>query len=156
MFIFIRAWTSCFRSLFWYNGGKPDSNSFTSLNRKNKNSTWWANSSAAKSLFDTWYRRICLTLRHCIVSPAIINLIFGGVRTWLFSWSFLTRLSSNSSSWYSQVLLDLFLCNMLKILLNKNCLKHCIFHCRMLHLAFPYSNQYLISCKYLGCRLSVR
>lgn len=35
--------------------------------------------------------------------------------------------------------------NMLKILPNRNCLKHCVFHWRMLHLVFPYNNQFLIS-----------
>ena len=33
------------------------------------------------------------------------------------------------------------LCNVLKILHNKNRLIYCIFHCRMLRLVFPYSDQ---------------
>ena len=46
-------------------------------------------------------------------------------------------------------------CYTVKIMHNKNCLKYCIFHCRMLHFVFPYNNQYLISWKYLGCSLVV-
>ena len=35
-------------------------------------------------------------------------------------------------NWYLQVLLNLFqVCNMVKILHNKNRLKHCIFHCKL-------------------------
>ena len=45
------------------------------------------------------------------------------------------------------------MCNMLKILHNRNRLKHCISHCKMLHLVFPDNNQYLISWEYLSYRL---
>ena len=44
-------------------------------------------------------------------------------------------------------------CHMLKILPNKSCLKHCIFHWRMLHLVFSYNHQYLISWNYVSYHL---
>ena len=37
------------------------------------------------------------------------------------------------------------MCNMQKILPNKNRLKHCIFYGRLGPLVFPYSDEYLIS-----------
>ena len=100
--------------------------------------------SGDKSLFHTQYWRICHTLRHRIVSPEIINLIFGDKSTCCgYSQSdyYLIHLADN----YRSYLISFQGCSMLKILRNKNDLKHCIFHCKMMHLVFPYNDQYLIS-----------
>ena len=52
--------------MFWQSELKSDRNSFSSLNGKNKSNIGWAIFSGDKSLFSTWYRRIRLTLQHCI------------------------------------------------------------------------------------------
>ena len=45
--------------------------------------------------------------------------------------------------------------NMPKCLHDRCHLKHCIFHCRMLHLVFLHNDQYFISWNYLGYHLVV-
>ena len=104
---FSKSWTSCSLNLFWHNGGQPDRNCFSSLKGKNKSITWWVNFSGDRKLFGMWYWRIRLTFRQCIVFPEIINYFFEELEhsSWLFS----IKLWSNSSGWYSPVLLDLFL-----------------------------------------------
>ena len=95
-----------------------------------------ANFSGDKSLFDTWYLRIHITSRHCI-----INFYWNKNTPHDYSQSHhLIRLTDIHWSWY------IFKCIMLKILHNRNCLKHCIFQSRTLHLVFPYNDQYLNSC----------
>ena len=100
--------------------------------------------------FSTWYRRICLTLRHRVVSK-IINIIF-----------VVYTLHSYSQSDYHLINLidiDRFCliyfqaCNSLKILYNGNPLNHFIFNCRILCLVFLHNAQYLIW-KYLGYYLA--
>ena len=46
--MYFLSWTPCSCSLFWYYGGQPDRNCFSSLNGKNKSITWWANFSGDK------------------------------------------------------------------------------------------------------------
>ena len=106
MWVFMTSWSPCSCSLFWYNVGHPDSNCFSSLNAKHKSSMWWANFSGGKSLFGTWYGKICLTLWQGIVCPEINTLIFEVQEH--SSWWSLIKLLSYLTGWYSQVLLDLF------------------------------------------------
>ena len=73
LFLFTTSWTPCSCSLFWYNGGQLDSHCFSSLKRKNKCMTWWAN-----------FLEIKVYLAHDIegfallLDSALFLLIFGG------------------------------------------------------------------------------
>ena len=114
---------------------------FLSLNRKNKSITWPANFSGDKSLFGTWYRRIRLTFRQHIVSPEIINMFWEEKKT-LHCYSQSNDHPIHLADIYRPYLVYFQMCNVLKILRNQNCLIYCIFQCRILHLVFPYSDQY--------------
>ena len=106
-------------------------------------STWWAKFSADKSLLGTRYRRICLSLQHRVVSPEIINLIFEDKNTLRgYSQSDYHLIHWDDIHWYYLISFQVF--NMLKSPGNKSCLKHRIFHCRTLHLVFPFNNRYFV------------
>ena len=140
-------WTSSSCSFFWYIGGKPDNNSYSFLNRWNKNSTGWANFSGAKSLFGTSYQRIRIALWHHIVSPEIIYVFWH--KNALHGYSQSDYHLIYQSDIHRSYLIYFQVCNMLRILRNKSYLKQCIFKCRMLHLTFTYNDRFLIFWKYL-------
>ena len=100
---------------FWYNGGNLIIILFHLWTDKKKNGTWCTNISGDKSLSDTWFRRIRLTLRHCIVSPEIINLFFGGKNT-LRDYSQSDYHLIYPSDIHRSYLIYFQVCNMLKIL----------------------------------------
>ena len=79
--------SSC--SLFWYIGGKPDGNFFSSLNGLNKSSTSWANFSLELFIsFGTWYGTNCLTFQQCIISICS-HLVFQYNTQYKNSWKYL-------------------------------------------------------------------
>ena len=92
-------------------------------------------------VFATWYRRICLIFRERIVSPEIINSILGDKNT-LHGYSQSNLHLIHQADIHQSYLTYFRVFNMLKILLNKNRVIYWNFHRRMLHLVFPYSNQY--------------
>ena len=109
---------------------KPDSNSFLSMNEWSKSNTWWLIFSGDKSLFETWYRRFCLTLRHRIVSPENNTLILGA-KNILCGYSQSNYHLIHLDDTHMSYLIYFQLRNILKILQIKSHLKHYIFHCKI-------------------------